>query len=212
MRVEKFNGIRRIGDPRDILVTSWELENETIQVFKPMYRALHDYLKENGWEHPLSGDDVIEDLYWERWGPSGLKEQWAWWRCAQDKNQYVRWLVLLEWQTLFVKADQAITYKGKKAPGKVERINLKCMATFYLQFDINDLFKNSIAWKFKKAFFNRMYIQEMEQHRSDLYERAHKIEALVKRLMVLESDWDHPVLQYGPFGYADWGDDTVRNT
>ena len=69
-----------------------------------------------------------------------------------------------------------------------------------------------LCMQFKKAFFNRMYIQEMEQHRSDLYERAHKLEALVKRLMVLEGDWDHPALQYGPFGYADWGDETVRNT
>lgn len=204
--------IRRVGDDRDLLITQWKLENETEQIFKPIYRGIYDYLNENGWTHPLTDENLFEDLYWERWNPhDGMKEQWIWWRFKSDVNEYIRYLVLFEWQTLFV-VPRDFTYKGKKPRGLKERINLILHAKFYLQFDINDKFKNSLAWKFKKAFFNRMYQQELEQHKEEVNTFALKLQRICKSYLALEKDEEWPVTQYGPLGYGDPGDDNLRVT
>jgi hypothetical protein len=196
--------IRRFGDPRDIKVNEWLLENETIQILKPTYRAVHDFLRERGWAHPLSGDEVCEDLYWERWNHVGQKEQWIWWRWKLDINDYIRYLVVLDWQTLYVTEAETV-YKGKKV--KAESINLKLYAKFYLQFDIFDRFKNSIGWKLKKMFFNRMYIQEINQQKEEIMDFSLKLKLLTKGLMTLEREGEWPASQYGPLGYAQWGED-----
>ncbi len=209
VRTVLTNGVRRIGDDRDILVTEWVLENETIQVFKPMYRAVHDYFIENGWVYPTTGDEKYEDLYWHRIRPNGDKEQWIWWRLVQDKNEFIRWLILFDFQTLFVKPREKL-YKGKKVGGIVEMNNLKMFAKFYLQFDIHDRFKKSPVWKFKRVFFNRIYKQEIEQHKEELLDFAQKLNHVCKSLMALDKDHAWPALQYGKLGYADWGDSTQQ--
>jgi len=170
-----------------------------------MYRAIHDYFIENGFSHPLSGDDKFEDLYWERIRPNGDKEQWVWWRLAYDHNRYIRWLVIFDFQTLFIKKRE-LAYKGKKVGGLVEVNNLKMIAKFYIQFDYYDLFKNSLAWKFKRVFFNRMYKQEIEQHKEELHTFALKLNRVCKSLMAMTTDEEWPAQQYGKLGYADWGD------
>jgi hypothetical protein len=180
----KAPGLRRIGDPRDILVASLELEREDVMKLKPIIETIYWFFIEEGYSHPQSGDDRIEDLYWERWTPSGAKEQHIWWRLQKRVNKYIRYYFEVNFQTLNVTKAE-IAYNEKKVSG--EKIDLIIRVKCWLQWDYNNLFEESWVMRMKKTFFNKMYKEEIEQKKSDLESFAAKLDRAIKGWM----DMDH---------------------
>ena len=201
MRTANTNGMLRIGDNRDVKVFEFEVEREGVMKFKPIYEALHAYLIERGWSHPQSGDEKIEDLYWERWMPQGHKEQHIWWRAKKDINKYIRYFIALNYQTLLV-SPADVQHKGKKMK-KVEFHDTIIRVQMWLQFDINDLFKNSFAWKFKKVFFSKIYSDEIDEHTSELHEKGLSLQRTIKHLLEMQADKEASRLFEPPMGYKE---------
>lgn len=193
-------GLRRIGDPRDIEIVNYEVEKEGVVKFKPIYEALHIWLTEHGFSHPVTGDDVIEDLYWERWVPAGHKEQHIWWRVKKDVNEYIRYYFEINYQTLLGSPSE-VAYKGKKVKG--EFIDFIVRVRGYLQFDINNKFQDSIAWKLRKIFFDKIYKDEMNQHKTEVYNAGMEIQRLLKHMFEMQSDKDVPVNFNPQMGYKE---------
>lgn len=198
LRTGVTNGMRRVGDDRDITVASFEIEREDILKFKPLYEALHDLLLELGFTHPHSDDDKYEDLYWERWVPSGAKEQHIWWRMKKDINPYIRYYIELNYQTLNITKTE-IAYKNKKMA--LEKNDLILRLTAILQWDINNRFENSVGGKMKKMFFNKVYRDEMEQHKIELQKVVNRIQGLIKGFVEQTHDTDsapdfQPIMGY----------------
>ena len=192
--------MRRIGDDRDIEVMVFELEKEDVMKFKPVYEALHVFLKEEGFSHPQTDNDLVEDLYWERWVPSGAKEQHIWWRVSKDINKYIRYFVEINWQTLNVTKAE-VAYKNKKVSG--ERIDCIVRFRIYLQWDYHDLFKNSIGWKIKKTFFNRVYDEEIKAHKRELERFGLRCQRLIKYYFEMAGGEEQPVIFQPPMGYKE---------
>jgi hypothetical protein len=190
----------RIGDSRDIEVLKFELEKEDVMKFKPLYEAMHMFLIEEGFSHPFTGDEKVEDLYWERWTPSGAKEQHIWWRVKKDINDYIRYFIKIDFQTLNVNKAE-VAYKNKKV--NAEKIDCIVRVTCYLQWDIKDKFKKSIAWQVRKAFFNRMYNEEIEARKLDLQGLGLKFQRLIKQYFEMTSEGEVPVVFQPPMGYKD---------
>ncbi|HIH23973.1 TPA: hypothetical protein HA251_02970 [Candidatus Woesearchaeota archaeon] len=198
MRTEKTNGMLRIGDDRDIAVMNFELEKEDIMKFKPLYEAMHMFLMEEGYSHPLTNDDKVEDLYWERWTPSGAKEQHIWWRVKKDINPYIRYFVAINFQTLNItKAETA--WKNKKI--NAEKIDCIVRVSCVLQWDMKNKFQKSIAWRFRKAFFNRVYQEEIEARKNDLNNFGMKFQRLIKQYFEMTSEGEYPKIHQDPMGY-----------
>jgi hypothetical protein len=191
-------GMRRIGDPRDIDVMAFELEKEDVMKFKPIYEALHQFLGEEGFAHPQSKNDQVEDLYWERWVPSGAKEQHIWWRVFKEINPYIRYYAEINWQTLNVTKAE-VAYKNKKVSG--ERIDCIIRVRLFLQWDYHDRFKNSIGWKMKKVFFNRIYNEELQNQKHDLERFGLRMQRLVKYYFEMAGGEDHPVIFQPQMGW-----------
>ncbi len=187
LRTAKSNGMLRIGDPRDIQVASFEIEREDNLKFKPIYEALHDFLYELGFKHPHSKDDKFEDLYWERWVPSGAKEQHIWWRMRRDINPYIRYFIELNYQTLNVTKNE-VAYKNKKV--NLEKNDLILRLRAFVQWDVEDRFE-TLGGKIKKVFFHRVYMDELEQHKVELQRTVQRIQGLIKGFA--EQSHDLPV-------------------
>lgn len=196
---QRAPGMRRIGDERDILVIELELEKEDVMKFKPVYEALHQFLGEEGFSHPQTGDDKIEDLYWERWNQSGAKEQHIWWRVHKNINKYIRYFVTIDWQTLNVTKAE-VAYKNKKV--SAEKIDCIVRIKCYLQWDYEDRFKESIGWKMKKVFFNKIYEEELKKHRKELERFALKAQRLVKSYFEMAGG-EYPVMFQPAMGYKE---------
>lgn len=193
-------GLQRMGDPRDIKVLDYELEKEDVLKLKPIYEAFHTFLIEEGYEHPVGNDEKIEDLYWERWVPSGAKEQHIWWRVKKDINDYVRYYFQIDWQTLnATKAE--VAYKGRKVGG-LEKTDVIIRVKAYLQWDYKDKFQKSMVWKFKKAFFNKMYNEEIKKHKQEIERFAERMSKFLKTYFEM-STGDYPTTFYPVMGYKE---------
>jgi hypothetical protein len=192
--------MRRIDDPRDLLVMSWELEKEEVIKFKPIYEALHQFLGEEGFTHYATNDEKVEDLYWERWVPSGAKEQHIWWRVAKTINPYIRYFVTLDFQTLLATKAE-VAYKGKKV--SAEKIDMIVRLRCYLQWDYENKFQDSIAWKVKKAFFNKIYQEEYKKYKEDLERFSWKAHRLTKSLFEMAGGEQAPAVFQPPMGYKE---------
>lgn len=196
----KAPGMLRIGDSRDIPVLEFELEKEDVMKFKPLYEALHQFLAEEGFTHPQTKDDRIEDLYWERWIPSGAKEQHVWWRVHKEINPYVRYFVAIHQQTLNVTKAE-VAYKTKKV--NAERIDYIIRIKFWLQWDYHNKFENSLAWKMKRIFLNQIYDAELKQRKKDLEDFGMRMKALIKYYFEMTAERDYPVQLHPPMGYKE---------
>ncbi len=195
----EFNGIRRFGDPRDIEVSSFEIEKEDVMKFKPLYEALYLFLQEEKYKHPVFGEP--EELYWERWTPTGAKEQHFWWRLSKDSAKpYIRYLLVLNMQTLNVTKEE-VAYKNKKVKG--EKTDLIIRGTVFVQWDIKDEFRNSWAWRFRQMFFNNLYKDEIEFHKNEARAFSLKLQRLFKQYLEMTADSEIPQLFQPPLGYKE---------
>jgi hypothetical protein len=199
LHVTSAPGMRRLGDDRDILVIELEVEKEDVMKFKPVYEALHQYLAEAGFMHPQTNDDKIEDLYWERWVPSGAKEQHIWWRVYKRINPYIRYFVTIDWQTLNVTKAE-VAYKNKKVSG--EKIDCIVRIKCYLQWDYENKFQESFAWKFKKIFFNKIYEEDLKKQKKELERFALGAQRLVKSYFEMTGG-EFPTMFQPPLGYKE---------
>lgn len=200
-RAAKTNGMLRVGDKRDIKVFDGEVEKESVMKLKPIYEALHEFLMEEGYAHPQSGDDIFEDLYWERHVPQGFKEQHIWWRATKDINKMIRYFVQLDYQTILVEPAE-VAYKGKKK--KLEKVDLIIRIKCYVQFDPEDILNKSMWGSFKRMFFNKLYHQEVLYHQGEMKEFAMRLQRLCKGFMEMQTDKEHPRIFHKPLGYKDY--------
>jgi hypothetical protein len=191
-------GMLRFGDSRDMQFVGWELEKEDVMKLKPIYEALYMFLRDEGFEHPFGGEP--EDLYWERWVPSGAKEQHIWWRVRKDINRYIRYFMHIDFQTLNVTKAE-VAWKNKKVSG--EKIDLIIRVKIWLQWDVENLFQDSFAWQFKKMFFNRMYVQEQEQHRLNILQLSGRIQRLIRHYFEMAADDEHLPIMQPVMGYKE---------
>lgn len=194
------NYMLRFGDDRDIKVFEGEVERESVIKFKPIYEALHQFLIESGYTHPHSGNEQVEDLYWERWTPSGAKEQHIWWRVASTPSPYIRYFIQIDWQTLNITKTE-IAYKGKKVAAEKNDLIIRVKA--WVQFDIDDRFKDSILWRIKKVFFNRIYVQELEHHKLQLHNFVTEMMRMLKSILQMQHDESTPIRFEPPMGFKD---------
>jgi hypothetical protein len=198
--VSKCKGYRRFNDSRDMEIMSFELEKEDVMKLKPIYEALHQFLTEEGYGHAIDGGDKVEDLYWERWTPTGAKEQHIWWRLKKDVNPYIRYFIQLNFQSLNVTKAE-VAYKNKKM--NLEKMDLIIRGALILQWDVDDKFKDSILWKMRKVFFHKLYEEEIQQKKDDFAQFGLRLQRLIKGYFEMATDAQHPKIFQPPMGYKE---------
>jgi hypothetical protein len=194
-------GMLRVGDPRDFKVAEFELEKEDVMKFKPLYEALAGFLQEEGFGHAKTGDLFWEDLYWERWTPSGAKEQHMWWRLAKkDSNPYIRYFVSVSFQTLNVTKAE-VAYKNKKV--NAEKTDLIIRVGCWMQWDYDDKFKNSMFGSFDKVFREHFYGAEWMQKWKDYERFSWRMQRLIRGFLEMAMDEPQPVSFTPPMGFKE---------
>jgi hypothetical protein len=198
MRTANSNGIRRLGDPRDVSMFKFELEREGVVKFKPIYEAIYLFLKDNGYEHPKGGDK-IEDLYWERWVQSGHKEQHIWWRAKKDATPYIRYLIEINFQTLLGSPSE-IAHNGKKVKG--EFMDLIIRVECLLQWDMDNKLEDGIFQNFKNLFFSKLYKDELNFHKGEVAKMGQNLQKVIKHMLDMHNDESGIEVNWNPqLGY-----------
>ena len=176
--------ILRPGDPRDVYATNWELEYEDVFHFKNLYKEVHDYLDDEGWKDPDGGTNW-EFLYFERTKPDGKQEHHIWWRVQKIINDYVRFIIKLDWQTLNT-SKKEVMQNGKKFKAYQCNVIFRCEA--YVQLDWQNKWQSSpIAKYFDEFYRKRIFKPFIEKYKLELYRDAYKLNDHIKQYLKLKT-------------------------
>ena len=186
--------VRLRGAPRDIKVCNFEIEYEDVFHMKTLYKRMYDFLVEEGWKAAESdGDDNnYETLYWERKNQSDGMDHHVWWRCFRvpEGNRYYRYFLKIDMQTLNMKKIE-VMHKGQKFGTNKGDVIIRVES--YVQIDYRDEWeKNSITNYFKEKFKERIYAQEIDAYKKDLYAATYRLNTLIKQYLQLKNpmaDW-----------------------
>ncbi len=184
----------RPGDPRDILATKYEITHRDVFHLKNLYKLIHEWLVDEDFKAADTNDDKFEYMYLDRTIASGEKEHIIWWRAVDNPrgNNYYRYFIKIDWQTLYVKKIE-IMHKGHKFKTNNAEVSLKVEA--WLQLDYQDKWKNSPLLSFFDRWFReRFYLENIKKYKDDLYVTAFRLHNTIKQYvqMKMPVDWGRP--------------------
>lgn len=183
----------RPGDPRDILVAKFEIENEDTFHLKNLYKLVYEWLADEGY---VSVDDVSRDvpetLYCERIQASGAKEHYFWWRTVHvpQGNRYYRYYLKIDWQTLRSKPVEIMEHGHKM---KTDKSDLIIRVEGWLQLDYRNEWRNH--WLLKhvdKLFRERINHDQVLAYRNDLYNAVYRLQQTIKQYLKLKTPAERP--------------------
>ena len=185
-------------DPKEkdhnILVSQMEIENEDTFHMKNLYKLIHDWLIEEGFKtiYDDPEDENPEIFYLERILGTGVKEHRIWWRCLKvpQKSGYYRYFLKIDFMTLNMKSIE-VMHQGHKM--KTDRGDCVIRIWAYLQLDYNEKWRNSpFLMRFDKIFRNRLYKEQIEAYKIDLYKATYRLQNVIKQYLKLKTLYEMP--------------------
>jgi len=171
-KFDKRDGLK--DGQKDIKVVSLYVENEDTFHMKNLYKLIHDWLDEEGFVDVYGergGDSNPELFYLERIGGSGSKEHRIRWRCLKTPNSsaYYRYFLKIDFTTINMKSIE-VMHQGYKM--KTDRGDVIINIEAWLQLDYENKWDETPFLKNKviqNLFRNRIYKEQIESHKIDLY-------------------------------------------
>jgi hypothetical protein len=178
-------------DPTDELhtieVAEFEIEHEDVFHLKNIYKLIHDWFGLYNFSAIDTNDERIETLYFERVLGNGLLEHHIWWRAHNipKKNKYYKYFLKLDFQTLNM-GKHEVTHKGVKVKTNKGNLILRCRS--YVLLDYKMEWRNHpILRLFEGFFIKRIYKNQVDFLRSDLWIKTYKLHDVIKQYMQLKT-------------------------
>ncbi|MBW3015073.1 hypothetical protein KY330_01500 [Candidatus Woesearchaeota archaeon] len=153
---------------------------------KELYKLIHEWLKDADWQDKWDANKEMphEIMYHERTGISGLKDMWIWWRLKKaSPNKYYWYELDINYLVLAVKKTE-IVHEGKKVKSDVGEVVIDIIATLMLNQKEWD--KHPILKMFRYWFPERVFKEDLEAHKKELYDEAYKLQGAIKKFLHLK--------------------------
>jgi hypothetical protein len=180
----------------DIKVAALNIESEDTFHMKNLYKLIHDWLDEEGFtdlygdRHPKGNPEIF---YLERINAaSGAKEHRIRWRCIKSKNSYYRFFLKVDFMTLNMKSIE-VMHQGYKM--KTDRGDAIINIEAWLQLDYNNEWDKTPFLKnprIKEIFRNRIYKEQIESYKVELYKTAYRLQNTIKQYLKLKTLYEMP--------------------
>ncbi|MGV8171182.1 MAG: hypothetical protein ACP5OA_00640 [Candidatus Woesearchaeota archaeon] len=182
---------------KDIKVASLTIQNEDTFHLKNLYKLIHDWLDEEGFKDiygERGGDGNPEIFYLERISGSGGREHRIRWRALRTPldSTYYRYFLKIDFLTINMKAME-VMHQGYKM--KTDRGDITITIEAWLQLDYNNEWKDTSFLKSKfiqNLFRNRVYKEQIESHKVDLYKTTYRLQNTIKQYLKLKTLYDMP--------------------
>lgn len=194
----KFNKREDVASgQRDILVSKITVENEDTFHLKNLYKLIHDWLDEEGFvdlygERGLEGNPEV--FYLERISGTGSREHRIRWRCLKTPNntKYYRYFLKVDFTTINMKSIE-VMHQGYKM--KTDRGDVVINIEAWLQLDYENEWDETpmLRTKFiQNLFRNRIYKEQIESHKVDLYKTVYRMQNTIKQYLKLKTLYEMP--------------------
>lgn len=195
----KFPFPPRENPTKDIKTVYFEVEYEDVFHLKNLYKRCYDWFAM--WNYKsMEGDDYPESLYYERVTPSGAQEHHIWWRFEKIINEYVKYYIKFDIQTLNSSSVE-VMHKGKKA--KTNKSDIIFRVQGWVMLDYKDEWANHWLLKhFDRWYVMRWYREKREAHKKQLWFEVYNLEDMIKQYLKLHTTFDLPESFHEPKGLS----------
>ena len=154
---------------------------------KNLYVMMHEWMTENGYGS-RKDQDYPEILYYQKEHPKAGKEIWVWWRTEKPGyggNKFLNYRFDVDMHAVGVR-DAEVVHHGKKFKTNWGEPEIKIWAK--LEIDPGKKWRNHWLMKSFYVFFKeRLYKNEIEQHRIMLYRDALRLHDAIKRYLKMKT-------------------------
>jgi hypothetical protein len=182
---------------KDIQVAKLNIENEETFHMKNLYKLIYEWLDEEGFTD-IYGERVVdgnpETFYLERILGTGSKEHRIRWRCLMRPKQstYYRYYLKIDFMTINMKSIE-VMHQGYKM--KTDRGDVIIDIEAWLQLDYDNKWDETPILKSKfmqNLFRNRVYKEQIEAHKVDLYKITYRLHNVIKQYLKLKTLYEMP--------------------
>src|SRR3989344_5092123 len=162
--------------------SAFKLKYKDIFDIKALYTFIRDYLVENGWYDEVEGpgSDHWETYNGEKIDAGGSREIWMYWSLVKDaEGAPLRYYLDFNFHALGL-SDAEVIKDGKKL--KVNKGELEFTYTAYIEKRYEKEFSTSgFLSSFKDLFTNRVYRQDLEVRKKELYQEMYVLNNYLKQ-------------------------------
>lgn len=165
---------------------------------KKLYIMVHEWLVEFGWFPPSdvaggrSYEDWPEVLYFQKESQKRGTELWIWWRFVKkiEDASYWQYTLNIDWHIILLK-DTQVMHKGVKYDtnwGEVEiSIKAEVVADAKGEWEKHWFLKH-----YNDIFRGRIFRQELEKHKIELYRESYRLQEAIKSYLALKTYLPEP--------------------
>jgi len=179
-----------------IEAATFRLKNKDYFHMKNLYVMLHEWMVEEGFGSE-SDAEFPETLYLHRETQTAGNELWIWWRFEKNiGSSYYKYMLDLDYHLILLR-DAEVMHQGKKFKTNWGEVEIKIWAKLLLDHE-GKWKKNAFLKNIDKVFHQRLFKNELEAHRIDLYRYAYRIQEAIKTYLKLRVYLPEPELQKWP--------------
>ena len=189
-----------LGDgDHNIKTAYFEVEYEAVFHLKNLYKLAFEWTEL--WNYgSIDGNGEIESLYMERVLSSGSQEQHIWWRFEKKINEYVKYFIKFDFQTLNMGKIE-VMHKGKKE--KTNKGDIIMRAEAFVMLDWKDEWKSHWLLKHLDEWYvKRWYKSQIEAHKKQLWFEMYNLEDTIKQYLTLHTPFERPASFHPDKGLA----------
>jgi len=153
--------------------------------FKPFYESLHEWFQHYGWKDVDDKGDHWETMYVERIDRNGAKEIWVSWRLFRDAEAGpFRYYLDMNFHLLGLTSTEVVK-EGMKLKVNKGELELHMNALIEKTYE-KGLKEISFIGKFLDLFNKRVYRQEYEERKKELYQETYVLQNFIKQWFKLK--------------------------
>ncbi len=173
----------------ELVAAQFRVKHKDFFHLRNLYILIHEWLIEEGWATRVD-EDFPEKYYLHRETQKAGNEVWIWWRFKQwpTGNKYYFYDLTITWHVILLKSVE-VKWKGqnyKSNWGEVEIV-------FDARVKTNpDLEQHWLIKHFNDIFRGRIFKQDLEKHKMELYRDVYRLQETVKYYLQLKTYLPEP--------------------
>lgn len=178
--------VNKLEDPIQVPEgASFRIKYKDIFDFKAFYTFLKEYLMENGWADEVEGGERWETYNAEKIDAGGSREIWINWSLVKNpEGAPLRYYLDFDFHCLGL-SDAEVIKDGKKLKVNKGEVDFNYKAFIEKRYE-KDIPESSFLSSFKDLFTKRIYRQDLEARKKELYQEMYVLNNYIKQWMKLK--------------------------
>ncbi len=176
-----------------LVAARFRIKHKDFFNMKALYVIMHEWLVEEGYASRKDAN-FPETFYLHRDTLRSGQELWIWWRVEKkpSSNSFYRFKINIDFHVILLR-EADVVYEGQKFKADWGEPEITITATIESDFE-KKWQKHWFLKNFYEIFWKRMYKQDFELHKHELYRDAYRFQEAIKTYLKLQTYLPEPEL------------------